>query len=135
MTVPMHEFTPSEIFEAFRPLMPEAKARQMADFLTEPIDMEAILAEPPHNQNGPGLPHYPIPTVNFSNDTLILLSLLSAETAAKVDRYRAGLRDVGAIGPEAEEEWDRRRQELAAWRDAGFPRESEDNGEFDAPAT
>ena len=50
MSVPMHEFTGSEIFEAFRPLMPEAEARRMADFLSAPVDMDAILAESPHNE-------------------------------------------------------------------------------------
>jgi len=135
MSVPMHEFTGSEIFEAFRPLMSEAEARRMADFLSAPVDIDAILAESPHNENGPGLPYWPIPTVNFSRDTLILLSLLSAETAAKVDRYRAWLRDAGAIRPQEEEEWRRRREEFAAWRDAGFPRENEDNDESDTPAT
>ena len=131
----MHEFTASEIFEAFRPLMPEADARRIADSVSEPVDMEAILAKPPHNQNGPGLAYWPIPTVNFTTDTLILLSLLSPETCAKVDRYRARLRDAGAIRPHEDAEWQRRRQELAAWRDAGFLRESEDTGESDTRAT
>jgi hypothetical protein len=135
MSVPMHEFTASEIFWAFRPFMPEAEAHRIADFLSAPVDMDAILAQPPHNQNGPGLPFWPIPTVNFSRDTLILLSLFSAETAAKVDRYRAQLRDAGAIGRQEEEEWQQRHRELTAWRDAGFPRENEDNGESDTPAT
>ena len=135
MSGPIYEFTASEIFEALRQVMPETEARRIADSVTEPVDMEAIVAQPPNNPNGPGLPYWPIPTVNFTSDTLILLSLLSAETAAKVDRYRARLRNAEAIPPHEEEAWQRRRQELAAWRDAGFPLENEDNGESDTPAT
>ena len=134
MNLPMHEFTASEIFESLRPVMPETEARRLADFLAEPVDLDAILAKPPQNQDGPGLPHWDIPTVNFSSDTLILLSLVSTETAAKVDRYRAELRDAGAIQPRDDEEWNRRRQEFVEWRDAGFPRKN-DHDDPDAPAT
>jgi hypothetical protein len=135
MSLPMHEFTASEIFEALRRVMPEAEARRIADFLAEPVDLDAIRAEPPQNQRGPGLSYWTIPTVNFSPDTLILLSLVSTETAAKVDRYRAELRDAGAIQPHDDQEWNRRRQQFVAWRDAGFPREDEIDNDPDAPAT
>lgn len=75
----------------------------MAEFLTKPVDVDEVLARRPHNRNGPGLSYLDIPTVNFSGDILILLSLLSPETAAKVDRYRAEMRDAGAINRYAEE--------------------------------
>jgi hypothetical protein len=114
----MHEFTAAEVFEPFRPLMPDAEARRMAALLCAPVDMEAILAEPPQVSGGSGIPYWSVPTVNFSRDTLILLSLVSAEAAAKVDRYRGQLRDAGAISAQDEEEWQRRREALAMWRDA-----------------
>ncbi len=99
----------------------------MAEFLTKPVDVDEVLARRPHNRNGPGLSYLDIPTVNFSGDILILLSLLSPETAAKVDRYQAEMRDAGAINRYAEEGWERRRRELKAWRDAGFPRNDADD--------
>ena len=123
-----HEFTTAEIFEAFRPFMTEAEARHAADFLTEPVDLDAIRAEAPQNEGGPGLSYWTIPTTNFSPDTLILLSLVSEVTAAKVDRYRSRMREAGAISPEDEETWQRRRKEFAAWRDKGFPQNQDDTG-------
>jgi len=120
-----HEFTAAEIFEAFRHVMPEAEARRAAAFLAEPVDLDAIRAEPPQNEGGPGLSYRTIPTTNFSTDTLILLSLVSDAAAAKVDRYRANMRNAGAISPKEDEDWNRRRKEFADWRDRGFPRDSD----------
>lgn len=127
MKVPTHEFTTAEIVDALRPIVPKAEAHRMAEFLTKPVDVDEVLARRPHNRNGPGLSYLDIPTVNFSGDILILLSLLSPETAAKVDRYQAEMRDAGAINRYAEEGWERRRRELKAWRDAGFPRNDADD--------
>jgi hypothetical protein len=135
MKVPMHEFTASEIFEALRRGMSEDEARRAADFLAEEVDIDAILAGPPQNPDGPGVPSWDVPTVNFSQDMLILLSLVSSTTAAKVDRYRAQLRDAGAIQPQEDEAWQRRRQQFAAWRDAGYPSEKKSDHDPDAPAT
>ena len=135
MKVPMHEFTASEIFEALRRGMSEAEARRAADFLVEGVDIDAILAGPPQNQDGSGVPSWDVPTVNFSQDMLILLSLVSTETAAKVDRYRAEQRDAGAIQPQEDEAWQRRRQQFAAWRDAGYPPEDKSGDDPDSPAT
>jgi hypothetical protein len=135
MGEPHSDFTSAEIFNALRLVMPEVEARRLADSVSKPIDEESIPSQPLQNQAGPGLPYRSIPTVSFSTDTLILLSVVSADTAAKVDRYRAQLRDAGAIGPREEEAWQRRRAELAAWRDAGFPGEREVDDEPDAPGT
>ena len=134
MKVPIHEFTASEIFEALRRVMSEAEARRAADFLAEEVDIDAIHAGPPQNPDGPGVPSWDVPTVNFSHDLLILLSLVSTETAAKVDRYRAELRDAGAIQPQEDEAWQRRREQFAAWRDAGYPPEDKTANDPDAPA-
>ena len=123
-----HEFTAAEIFEALRPFMPETEARRAADFLAEPVDLDAIRAEPPQNEGGSGLSYRTIPTTNFSIDTLILLSFVSTATADKVDRYRGRMRDAGAISPKDDEDWQLRRKELAAWRDKGFPQTPDDTG-------
>jgi hypothetical protein len=71
--------------------------------------------------------------VNFSRDTLILLSLVSPETAAKVERYRSRMRNAGAISAQDDEQWQRRHKEFTAWRDAGYPLD-DDEPESDAPA-
>ena len=135
MKVPMHEFTAAEIFEALRVGMPDADARRLADHLAQPVDMDAILADPPQNQNGPGVPYWSIPTINFSTDTLILLSLVSASTAAKVDRYRAEMRAAGAIKPQDDDEWQRRRDQIAGWRDEELRRREDSEADPDTPAT
>jgi hypothetical protein len=114
-----HEFTAAEIFAALRPLLGDAPAWQVAEDARAPVDLDARRAEPLRNAEGPGLAYRPVPTVNFTTDTLLLLSLVSEETAAKVARHRAALYR-GAAPEAAEREWQRRRAEMAAWRDAGF---------------
>jgi hypothetical protein len=52
--------------------------------------------------------------ISYTDDTLILLSLLSPETESKVEKYRARLRTVGSISPEAEAAWQARRAGLSA---------------------
>jgi hypothetical protein len=115
-----HEFTAAEIFAALRPLLGDVQAWQVAEHATAPVDLDALRAEPLRNAEGPGLAYRPVPTVNFTMDTLLLLSLVSDEAAAKVARFRATLYR-GAAPEAAEREWQRRRAEMAAWRDAGFP--------------
>jgi hypothetical protein len=60
-------------------------------------------------------------TVDLTDDTLILLSLLSEETARKVERYRRTARGGRDPTPEEQRRWDERRSVLKAWAEAGFP--------------
>ena len=113
--------------------MPEGRARQMAVEMARPVDLDAILASEPQRAIGSGLEYHTIPTSNFSTDTLLLLSLVSVETAAKVDRYRSEMYG-GAADPTVEREWQRRRAELAAWKEAGFPRAPDDEEDPDSPS-
>jgi hypothetical protein len=86
-----HPFTEDELYCAFRLMKaPEAEAREAAQALVA-VQRQRLL---------------------FVDDTPILLSLLSAEVHAKVERYRAALRGNAPPDPAEEAEWQRRRAEL-----------------------
>lgn len=127
MKVPTHEFTTAEIVDALRPIVPEAEAHRMAEFLTKPVDVDEVLARRPHNRNGPGLSYLDIPTVNFSGDILILLSLLSLKPRRRSIDIKPRCVTLGPSTAMPKKGWERRRRELKAWRDAGFPRNDADD--------
>lgn len=61
MGEPLSDFTPAEIFNALRLVMPKGEARRLADSVSKPIDGEAIPSQPLQNRAGPGLPYRSIP--------------------------------------------------------------------------
>jgi len=126
---PMHEFTATEIFEALRRVAPEREAWLAAEDATALVDMEAIRSSPSARPSGQGLAYVPVPTMNFTEDMLVLLSLVSDETAAKVERYRELLRGGAALTEEEARAWTTRRAELTEWRDSGYPREEDASAE------
>ena len=64
-----------------------------------------------------------VSNTQLTEDTLILLSLESPELDAKVRAYRVAFRLGVPESPEEVAEWARRRTELKAWADAGYPTE------------
>jgi hypothetical protein len=113
----MLTFTEDELFQVYSRFVPAAEARVMARASLSTANVP--VAAP---RQTAGLDVRPIPSTDLSDDTLILLSLLSEETNEKVMAYRRSYYGGRAI-PEADEEaWNRRRAELKAWADAGHPR-------------
>jgi hypothetical protein len=119
-----HEFTEQELFEVFRRLVPDSQARLMARAGTR-LDEVARTSDssPRHPPAESGVAFTPEPTIDLTEDTLVLLSLLSEETARKVERYRRAARGGLDATQEEERRWEQRRSVLKAWADAGFPRE------------
>lgn len=64
-----------------------------------------------------------VSNTELTEDTLILLSLDSPELDAKVRAYRAALRMGAPETPAEAAERTRRRDDLKAWADAGYPRD------------
>jgi hypothetical protein len=111
-----HPFTEDELYQVFARFMPSEQARLLA---RSAVSSEDLLS-PATGNDADGLQYQPIPTTTFTDDTLILLSFLSDATDEKVRAYRAR---VWSGKPPADEEngWNRRRAELKAWADAGYP--------------
>jgi hypothetical protein len=108
-------FTYDELFRVFQHLTTVAEAESMARAATSSSD----LLGPEHK--GRGLEYRAAVSLSLTNDTLILLSLLSKDVARKVELYRAAQR-AGANETTAEaREWEERRRVIKAWADAGYP--------------
>jgi hypothetical protein len=99
--VRVHPFSEDELYRAFRFRHGEGEARAMA--------REAISGEEPSPIALPA-DAYAIVGVEFAEETLIVLSLLSPETEAKVEEYRR--RGSRSISGEEQLRWQRRREEL-----------------------
>ena len=96
-------FTEAELYRALSWGMPDSEARKLAKHLTD--DPAVIATLPTFRDLGP------IAT-NYSEDLLILLSLVSDETNRKVERRLAETRRGKAWNPDEREQWERRRSEI-----------------------
>ena len=104
-----HPCTPDDLFEVMRLILPDAEARAVAYRAFLPIGPDGNVAPP-------GTPSI-VEGIVYTEDTLILLSLLSTESNARVERYVTQTRGRPRDAAE-QEQWDRRRAELKAWREA-----------------
>ena len=111
-----HPFTQQEVFEGLRRFFPEEEARKLA------ADA-AVQAVAPKDSAASGTTPRPEGAIDFSQDVLIVMSFLSEETRAKVERWRRR----GGREPSAEEQraWERRRIELQEWAKDGYRRAPE----------
>lgn len=94
-------FSEDELLAAFRVFLPDARAREV---------VEELLTSASHEE---GFGRWrPADFISFDRDVLILLSIQSEETNAKVERYRR----LGGYEPTAEDQadWESRRAELRA---------------------
>lgn len=107
-------FTYDELYSVFRRVAPDSQAQEMA---------RSALAETARGAEhvGAGIVFRSTSHVTLSDDTLILLSLLSEETNAKVRAFRSTLRAGQPESAAEAAEWEKRRAELKAWADEGYP--------------
>jgi hypothetical protein len=122
-----HEFTEQELLKVFRWVASESDAQVMARAATrgrlpgeEVRPKEQDQRTQPHA--GKGLAFQPEPTIDLTEDTLVLLSLLSEETARKVERYRRAGRGERDATPDEQRQWEQRRALLKAWVERGLSR-------------
>lgn len=99
--VRVHPFTEDELHRAFRFHHSEAEARHMARQALSEVD------SPPVSVPSGG---YSVVGVEFAEETLILLSLLSPEVNEKVERYRR--RGNYEITLADQQRWRQHREEL-----------------------
>ena len=114
----MHAQTPpfgeDELYRAFRLVAPEEDARAMAkDALAADVSPFTVPPAAQPRADSAGLAFTPIPRVSLTEDTLILLSLLSDDLRERVDRYRAERRGGAVPGGEEQRAWEARRAQLA----------------------
>jgi hypothetical protein len=109
-------FTYEELYSVFRHGSSDTEAAEMARDVMAPAPRE--LGE---LRTGPGLAFRAVPNDVLTEDTLILLSFLSKETAQKVTDYRRAMRGGRPETPAEAAEWQRRVKELREWADAGYP--------------
>jgi hypothetical protein len=116
-------FTEDELYQAFRlASMHEADARKLAREMTPPLPpLAARLPQVPRPispdeiaQGRELLPweYGPAAVADFSNDILIILSLVSDELSAKVDRYRAAWQASDPSNPAEERAWQARHAKI-----------------------
>lgn len=108
-------FSYDELYTTFRHLMSAPEAAELAREVMGPSGKYGQLHE------GDGLAFRTVPNVTLTEDTLILLSFISPETARKVADYRRAMRGGRAETPAEAAEWQRRVKELREWADAGYP--------------
>lgn len=96
-------FTEAELYQALSWGMADAEARKLAKYLTD--DPAVIATLPTFRDLGPI-------TSNYSEDLLILLSLVSDETNRKVEHRLAELRRAQAWNLGDRERWEGRRAEI-----------------------
>lgn len=121
-----HPFTRDELYKVTQFFVGEKEAALAVDSLfesmTPPGEPSGKVQKPPGNH--PKLPDSPdeatrgrptsfesVGGITFTDDTLILLSLLSSETEKKVDTYRQ-TRHKGGVTSEEEVKWQKRRSEV-----------------------
>ncbi len=114
-------FTFEEYVRALQLVAPEAEAAELARGLAEPLeDFPAPTPVPEATQTGERRwGARPVRGLMISEDTLILLSLVSQDLESRVDRFRAYIRGqnqrfASDPGDEAEEEarWHSRRTQI-----------------------
>lgn len=109
-----HPFSYEELVQVFVRVAPEPLAREMARAaLTAPQDS-------PASSGRRGLAFRAVPHVDLTEDTLVLLALLSDTTAAKVREYRKHLRGGRLETPEEAEAWAERYRALKSWVETGY---------------
>jgi hypothetical protein len=96
-------FTEEEVYQALRLVLPEDEARRAARPLPDPTPTEVAALRPGE---------YVVRGVNYTDDMLILLSLVSSDLSAKVETYRATRRRIVNWSDEEDEAWRARRDEL-----------------------
>ena len=109
-------FKYEELYSVFRHGSSDTEAAEMARDVMVPDSRQ--LGE---LHTGPGLAFRAVPNDMLTEDTLILLSFLSKETAQKVTDYRRAMRGGRAETPAEAAEWQRRVKKLREWADAGYP--------------
>lgn len=110
-----HPFTYQELFEGLRRFFPDEEARQLAT--------EAVTPSVPRTRGTQsGRSTEPQETIDFSQDLLIIMSLISDETRAKVEQWR---RRFGEPSPGEQAAWNQRRVELMEWARDGYGRRPE----------
>lgn len=103
-------FSEDELYRVFRLVVDsETNARAMAQNALAPPPPRDLL--PPPGQPTHGLQFVTIPHVSLTEDTLVLLSLLSEELRVRVERYRNEQRGRSPT-PREQQEWEARRAEL-----------------------
>jgi hypothetical protein len=96
-------FTEEEVFQALRPGMTDTEARRLATWMAdEPASPERIR---PEKAEGPTSGIY-------TEDMLLLLSLVSSETQRKAELRVARQRRQSVLTPEQHAEWEARRSKL-----------------------
>ena len=87
------------------------------------LDVLTLDDVPPSESHEGAATYRSIPHADLTEDTLIMLALLSDTTATKVRNFR-DMRRGGQPESKAEAEaWTRRYTELQRWADAGYPLE------------
>jgi hypothetical protein len=113
-------FSEEELFQALRQIMEEEHARWLARDLARDSALplpDPRLPPPPSE----GLAYTVEPTASLTEDTLILLSLLSESMAARVERYRSEHLGIDPGASQLRERWEERRRELLRLRESRSP--------------
>jgi hypothetical protein len=96
-------FTEEEVFQALRWGMPDAEARRLSKYVADdPTSPERIRFE---KAEGPT-------TGIYTEDMLLILSLVSSETQRKAEHRLAQQRLQSVLTPEQHAEWEARRTKL-----------------------
>ncbi len=114
MTQASHPFTRAELKQAFVLWMNDAEAEAAARDAVAVKDPIAVGARTVHD----GVPHLPEQHAQLTDDTLILLSLLSDSLKSKVERY------LSTRGQSLEGDFRTRRDALRPWVEAQLKKRS-----------
>jgi hypothetical protein len=98
-------FSEAEVYQALSWGMPEAEARKLAKVMSDdPADRLGLQADLPPGETAHG--HI------YSEDLLVLLSLVSEETNRKVEQWLMQMRLNQQLSPDERARWDKRRAEI-----------------------
>jgi len=111
-------FTYEELYAVFARLSPAEEAAEMAR-LAVSVESRGDANLTSHRE------YQPVAHVDITEDTLVMLALLSDSTAQKVQRYREERRGGQPESPADAALWTRRYADLKAWADLGYPVEGE----------
>lgn len=104
MSQQISPFSEEELYQALRLILPETEARAAAAPLPAPTAEHFAELQPgEHIVRG----------INFTDDTLILLSLVSEELRVRVERYRARRRGAAPLDADDERAWQARCNEIS----------------------
>lgn len=119
--LPSSYFTYAEFYEVYRRVAPPDQAEEMArSSAFDPAqDKGDPLRKGQSGSEGIGA------TAVLTDDTLIMLSLLSPDAEARAAAYRRALRGGKAESQEEQRAWLERRQQFKRWAEAGYPTEPE----------